>query len=97
MTQFRQPVQAGDTLGDDVLVRREQIVRQGFPVGKMQYRQVRGKESQFLLKTLGALAVSGQEQGEAPGGAGSLGNREAQGGTGQIAPVLFTCRGREFR
>ena len=82
---------------DQIMVRREWIVGQGFPVGKMQHRQVGGKEPQFLLKAFGALAVGGQEQGEAPGGAGGLGNREAQGGTGQIAPVLFTCRGREFR
>jgi len=50
-----------------------------------------------LLKAFSALAVGGQEQGEALGGAGSLGNREAQGSTGQVAPVLFTCRSREFR
>ena len=97
MTQLRQPVKAGDTLGDDVLVWREQVVGQGFPVGEMQHRQLGRKEPQLLLKAFGTLAVGGQEQGEAPGGAGGLGNREAQGSTGQIAPVLFTCRGREFR
>jgi len=42
------------------------------------------------------LAVSRQEQGEALGSAGSFGNGEAQGSTGQIAPVLFSCLGREF-
>ena len=63
----------------------------------MQYGQVGGKEPQFLLKAFGALAVGGQEQGEALGGAGSFGDCEAQGGTGQVAPVLFTCSGREFR
>jgi hypothetical protein len=50
-----------------------------------------------LFKTLGALAVSGQQQGKTLCSAGSLGNREAEGSTGQIAPVLFTCRSREYR
>ncbi len=63
----------------------------------MQNRQIRGKETQLLLQPLGALAVGGQQQGEALCSAGSLGNGQAQGGTGQIAPVLFTCRGREKR
>ncbi len=95
--QFRQAVQAGDALGDDVLVRREQIVGQGFPVGKVQHRQIGGEEAQLLLQPLGALAVGGEQQGKALGCAGSLGNGQAQGGTGQVAPVLFTCRGREKR
>ncbi|MCY1416705.1 hypothetical protein D9M71_322210 [compost metagenome] len=38
MVEFRQAVQACDALGDDVLVRREQVVGQGFPVGKVQNR-----------------------------------------------------------
>ena len=95
MGQFRQAVQAGDALGDDVLVRREQVVGQGFPVGKMQHRQIRGEEAQLLLQPSGTLAVGGEQQGKALGCAGSLGNGQAQGGTGQVAPVLFTCRGRE--
>ncbi|MCY1176527.1 hypothetical protein D9M73_168020 [compost metagenome] len=97
MAQFRQPVQAGDALGNDVLVRREQVVGQGFPVGKVQYGQIRGEESQLLFQPFGTLAVGGQQQGKALGSAGGLGDGQAQGGTGQIAPVLFTCRGREKR
>ncbi|MNN37316.1 hypothetical protein D3C81_1512550 [compost metagenome] len=58
--KFRQPVQAGDPLGDDVLVRREQIVGQGFPVWERQYRQLRRKKAQLLLKPVSALAVGGQ-------------------------------------
>ena len=50
-----------------------------------------------LLQPFGTLAVGGQKQREALGSAGSLGNRQAQGGTGEVAPVLFTCRSREKR
>ncbi len=38
VAQFGQPVEAGDTLGNDVLVRREQVVGQGFPIRERQYR-----------------------------------------------------------
>ncbi|MNI23582.1 hypothetical protein D3C73_771760 [compost metagenome] len=95
--QLGQPVQAGDALGNDVLVRREQVVGQGFPVGKVQYGQIRGEETQLLFQPFGTLAVGGQQQGKALGSAGGLGDGQAQGGTGQVAPVLFTCRGREKR
>jgi len=58
--QFRQPIKTGDALGNDVLVRREQIVRQGFPVGEMQHGQIRGEETQLLFQPFGTLAVGGQ-------------------------------------
>ena len=97
VVELRQPVKAGDALGDDVLVRREQVVGQGFPVGEGQHRQFRRKEAQFLLQAVGGLAVGGQQQGEATGGAGGLGDGQAQGGTGQVAPGLFAGRGRHVR
>ncbi len=97
MRQLRQPVQAGDALGNDVLVRREQIVGQGFPVGKCSTGKSGAKKLQLLLQPFGALAVGGQQQGEALGRAGGLGDGQAQGGTGQVAPVLFACRGRQVR
>ncbi|MNN37913.1 hypothetical protein D3C81_1518820 [compost metagenome] len=97
MAQFRQPIQTGDALGNDVLVRREQIVGQGFPVGEMQHRQIRGEETQLLFQPFGTLAIGCKQQRKALGSAGGLGNGEAQGGTGQVAPMLFTCRGREMR
>ncbi len=97
MFQFRQAIQAGDTLGNDVLVRREQIVGQGFPVREVQNRQRGREELQFLFQPLGTLAVGGQKQGEALGSAGSLGDCQAQCGTGKIAPVVFACSGRKKR
>ncbi len=97
MLQFRQAIEAGNTLGNDVLVRRKQVVGQGFPVREVQNRQRRRKKLQFLLEPLGALAVGGQEQGEALGRAGGFGNGQAQCGTGKIAPVLFACSGRKMR
>ncbi|MNF51670.1 hypothetical protein D3C84_329940 [compost metagenome] len=55
----------------------------------MQYVQVRGEEAELLLQAFGGLAVGGQQQCEALAGAGRFGNGQAQGGTGQIAPVLL--------
>ncbi|MNT98451.1 hypothetical protein D3C72_2410370 [compost metagenome] len=78
-------------------MRREQIVGQGFPVGEGQYRQLRRKKTQLLLEPVSALAVGGQQQGEAFGGAGSFGDGQAQGGARQVAPGLFTGSGRQVR
>ena len=97
MAQFRQAVQACDALGNDVLVWREQVVGQGFPVGERQHRQVRGEEAQLLLQTVGGLAVGCQQQGEAASVAGGLGDGKAEGGTGQVTPGLFAGRGRHVR
>ena len=63
MTQLRQPVQGGDALGNDVLVRREQVVGQGFPVREMQHGQIRGEEAQLLFQPFGTLAVGGHAAG----------------------------------
>ncbi|MNQ45850.1 hypothetical protein D3C85_596460 [compost metagenome] len=76
---------------------REYVVGQGFPIGEVQHRQVGGEEAQFLLQALGALAVGGQQQGEALRGSGGLGDGQALGGAGQIAPVLFAGSGRQAR
>ena len=97
VAQLRQPVQAGDALGNDVLVWREQVVGQGFPIGERQHRQVWGKEAQLLFQTVGGLAVGRQQQGEAASAAGGLGDGKAEGGTGQVAPGLFAGRGRHLR
>ena len=70
MAQLGQAVEAGDALGNDVLVRREQVVGQGFPIGERQHRQVRGKEAKFLFQTIGSLAVGCQQQSEAARAAG---------------------------
>ncbi len=60
VAQLGQPVQAGDALGDDVLVGREQVVGQGLPVGKRQHWQLGREELQFLLQAVGGLAVCRQ-------------------------------------
>ncbi len=93
--ELRQLVEGGDALGNDVLVRRKDVVGQGFPIGEMQYRQVGGEEPQFLFQAFGILAVGGQQQGEALGGTGGLGDSQAQRGTGEVAPVLLAGAGRQ--
>ena len=95
MLELRQLVEGGDALGNDVLVRRKDVVGQGFPIGEMQYRQVGGEEPQFLFQAFGILAVGGQQQGEALGGTGGLGDSQAQRGTGEVAPVLLAGAGRQ--
>ena len=71
----------------------ELVVGQGFPVGKVQHGQFRGKKAQLLFKSLGTLAVGSQQQGEAFGGSRRFGNRQGQRSTGQIAPGLLTVGG----
>src|SRR3990167_1935398 len=63
----------------------------------MQNRQLGGEEAQLLLQALGVLAVGCQQQGKTLGSAGSFGNRQAQCGTGQVAPVLFPGAGGQGR
>jgi hypothetical protein len=63
----------------------------------MQHRQIKSEEAQPLLQPPGALTTNDKQQSKALGYANSLGDGQTQGGTGQIAPVLFTCRGRELR
>jgi hypothetical protein len=46
-------VERGEALGDEILVRREGIVRQRFPVGQEAHARFRGEESDFLRKALG--------------------------------------------
>ncbi len=97
MGQFRQLIERRDALGDDVLVRREHIVGQRFPVGEMQHRQLGGEEGEFFLEALGALAVGGEKKGEALCAAGGLGDGQAQRGSGKIAPGLLAAGGRHGR
>ena len=95
MAQLWQLVERGDALGNDVLVRREQVVGQRFPIRKMQNRQLRGEEGELFLQALGALAVGGEEEREAFGVVGCFGNRQAQRGSWKIAPVLLAAGGRQ--
>ena len=74
--QLEQGFQA---LGNDVLMRREAIVGQGFPVGEADDRQLRGKEAQFLLEAVGRGAVRGDDQAQARVLLGPFGDRQRPG------------------
>src|SRR3546814_6856570 len=89
MTELRQPVKAGNSLGNDVLVRRKQIVGQGFPVREMQHGQIRGEETQLMLEQLGDVAVGVKKQGKALCSAGSIVDGQDQGGPEQVAPEVL--------
>ena len=67
----RQVAQRGQTLGDDVLVRREGIVSQGLAVGKMQQVDVRGEESKLVQPALGLPRALGDHQRQPLVGGGS--------------------------
>ncbi len=74
----RQPVQGRHALRDDVRMRAEQVVGQGFPVGEVQHRQIAGQHAQVVFERLGAVAVAGDGQHQALVAAGGLGQAERQ-------------------
>ena len=53
--------QRGQSFADQVLVRRETVIRQGFPVGKQHASSVRREERQFIQQTLGIKGVGGED------------------------------------
>jgi hypothetical protein len=57
--EFRQPVERGQTRGDDVLVRGEEVVRQGLPVGETEHPWpvVAGEELQGAGQPVGRRRV----------------------------------------
>jgi hypothetical protein len=62
---FAEVVERGETLGDEILVRREGIVRQRFPVGQEAHTRLRSEESDFLREALGvdgARADDGEQR-----------------------------------
>ena len=59
--QGGQLVQGGETGGDNVLMGREAVVGQRFPVSKIGDRQI-GKLSDLLLQSQGRLHIRGNHQ-----------------------------------
>ena len=56
--------QRGQALADQVLVWREAVVGQGFPVGEHHAAQVRGEKHQLVQQALGVGRVGGDDGGE---------------------------------
>ncbi|OIQ70014.1 hypothetical protein GALL_483790 [mine drainage metagenome] len=71
----------GQAFGNQVLVRRETVVGQGFPVGQQSGAQRGGEPAQFVLQALGIGRLGGDDQ---PGrGLRGIGLRGAQFGQQQ--------------
>src|SRR3989337_2434250 len=60
--QARKPVERLQALGNDVLVRREHVVRQALPVRQGQNGQVAGVEADLVFQSLGGEAADGNNQ-----------------------------------
>ena len=62
---FAEVMERGEALGDEILVRREGIVRQRFPVWQKAHTRLGGEESDFLREALGvdgARADDGEQR-----------------------------------
>ena len=89
-----QPVQGTQSLGNNVLVRREIVIGQGLPVGKCQDLDIIVQEERQLpFQRQGRAGVCGDHQQQLPG-ASQLGNTTrlttspegAKGGAGGLLP-----------
>ena len=57
--------QGGQSFADEILVRREAVVGQGFPIGEQHASQLGCKEGHFIQQSLGIQRV-GRDHGHAP-------------------------------
>ncbi len=56
-----QPPQCGKPFADQVLVRRERVIRQGFPVGEQDAAQVGAKKRHLVDQALCVRRISGDD------------------------------------
>ena len=84
----RQPIQSSQTFGDDVLMRGEQVVGQGLPVGKVQDLAPAGaeEEAQLGFQTMRGRGVGHHHQHQAGVTAHGLGDRYRAAGAVQVSP-----------
>jgi hypothetical protein len=79
--------QRGQALADQVLVRREGVVGQGFPVGEQRAAQLRREKCDLVHQALGRGGVRGDDGGELAGGffaAAQACQQQGIGGTGGL-------------
>ena len=92
--QPRQAVQCGDALRDDVRMRREQVVGQGFPVRELQDLEPGSCEHRELrLQCMGRMGVVGDRNDDARMHAAGFGERERETGAVRCRPVAALFRG----
>ncbi len=83
----RQPVERGDALRNDVRMRREQVVGQGFPVGEMQYLEVvSGEYGELGFKRVRGLGIAGDRDHRRGMPLPGFGDQQGEGGAMGNAP-----------
>jgi len=90
--------QRGQALGDQVLVGREGVVGQGFPIGKQRTAQAWGEEGDLIDQALGIAGVGGDDGRRSASGffaQAQAGQQQGIGGT-HGAGQGETFSGREF-
>jgi hypothetical protein len=93
---LRDGEQRREPLGDQVLMRREMIPRQRFPVGQEMHRQARREPADFLGQPL-RIERRGGDDGERAASGGELGNREGVAGDGELGKrnaLAWLARGK---
>ncbi len=68
-------MQGAQTLGDQILVRREAVVRQCFPVRQLAHAQSGAKQQDFLGQPLGRQGIGAEHQNRRFMLAGQVGNQ----------------------
>ena len=98
LADARQLEQRFKALGDDVLVRRETVVRQGFPVGEADDGELWCEKAQLLLETVGGSGVGCDHQAQAVVLLGTFGDGQGASGALQAGPVQAVAGGgRQWR
>ena len=86
--QRRQAIQRRDALRDDLRVRREQVVGQGFPVRKLEHLQITaGEHRQFRFERVRGVRIVRDRDDNAVVGAPGLGECQRECGAIRRGPV----------
>ena len=89
MSDVAQPVERGQAFGDDVLVGREPVVRQGLPIRERAHGQRAGSvEVDLVAYPLGGLGVARGVQHERPGLGREPRRAETRAAAEQCLPVV---------
>ena len=83
----RQPVQRGDALRNDLWMRREQVIGQGFPVREMQHVEIgAGEDSQVRFERMRSVRVARDRDDDAGVAPCRGGDGQCAGATGRRIP-----------
>ena len=93
-----QLAQSRNTLGNDVLVGREDVVRQNLPVREVHDLKIRREVADLFFEAQRRAGIRGDNQCQPRVFSRSTGQCHGLGRTRQLAPeTAFTCTLGEFR